>query len=526
MSTAQVLEWDTNLVRRFYNCNGSTWLILAPDPNALLGNKTPIKIPEVIVKWLTYALVLHIVALVFAAGSAVFGLLAHIREMSMTCCSTCVSGFGAAITLIAFIFDVAFFFLTKARINKVPGGSAQIGNAIWLTLAAWILLFLAGCFYTFGRCCVSKRPRGPRDKNLDDPTMPGGYETGRAEALRLDAVKAEADRKARQKQGEIGLPAFNEYDPSKPLTSKYDEEDDPYLDQQRRHPSGYSNVQVGGGGYAPNPGYAPAAPGTSAMEAYRNTPAPPQSPPIDTGYPPQPPTHAQYPSTQYNAYDTANTQPSHTQYTSTQYAYDAANTQPSHTQYPSTQYNAYGNTQPSDTQYLSSGAYGHDQYPSTEGMHGHVAQNTSCKSSFCFLVLTRSLICCLDHTTASHYQQSSVPDPSYNPGGYTPSGDTAAYASYNHPTAGVDADNKYNPTTDFMSSAAPISVGRNDYTFSSTPPPVQPTPLLSDPSRQSPGPRGPRSPTSPVYSQQVHSDNPPGYDDGHNSSTAWPSEKH
>jgi SUR7/PalI family len=322
-------------------------MILELDPNALLGNKTPIKIPEVIVKWLTYALVLHIVALVFAAGSAVFGLLAHVRELSMTCCSTCVSGFGAAVTLIAFIFDVAFFFLAKARINKIPGGSAQIGSAIWLTLAAWILLFFAGCFYSFGRCCISNRPRGPRDKRID-PSMPGEYETGRAEVLRLDAVKAEADRKARQKQGEIGLPAFNEYDPSKPLTAKYDEEDDPYLDHQHRQPSGYSNVQGSGGGYVPNPGYAPAAPGTSAMEAYHNTPAPLQAPPTTTGYPPQSQT-PQYPSTQYNAYDAANTQPSH-------------------------------------NQYLSSGTYGHDQYPSTEGMHGHAAQDASCKSSSFLLI--------------------------------------------------------------------------------------------------------------------------------------------
>lgn len=291
-------------------------MTLALDPNALLGNKTPIQIPEVIVKWLTYALVLHIVALVFAVGSALFGLLAHVREFSMTCCSTCVSGFGAAVTLIAFIFDVAFFFVTKAGINKIPGGSAQIGSALWLTLAAWILLFLAGCFYSFGRCCISNRSRGPRDK-LVDPSMPGGYETGHAEALRLDAVKTEADRKARQKQGEIGLPAFNEYDPSKPLTASYDEEDDPYFNHQPRQASGYHDVQVNRG-YTPNPGYTPAPQGTSAMDAYYNTPAQPEAPLAATGYSPQPSALARYPSTQGNLYDASNTQPSHGQYASNQ----------------------------------------------------------------------------------------------------------------------------------------------------------------------------------------------------------------
>jgi hypothetical protein len=138
------------------------------------------------------------------------------------------------------------------------------------------------------------------------------------------------------------------------------------------------------------------------------------------------------------------------------------------------------------------------------------------------------MLCCPDYTAASHYQQPShVPDPSsYSPSGYAPSGGATAYASYNTPHAGVDSDNHYNPPTEFMSSSAPMNVGRDDYTFSSTPPPVQPTPLSSIPSRQSPGPRGPRSPTSPVYSQQLHSDNPPGYDAGHIPSTTWPNEKH
>ena len=82
-----------------------------PDINSLVGNKLPIEIPTVVVKWITYALVLHIVALALAAGSALFGLLAHVREMSMTCCSTCVSGFAAAIALLAFIFDLVLAFI-------------------------------------------------------------------------------------------------------------------------------------------------------------------------------------------------------------------------------------------------------------------------------------------------------------------------------------------------------------------------------------------------------------------------------
>lgn len=137
----------------------------------------------------------------------------------MSCLSTCISGLGAVVTLLAFIFDLTFFFLAKSRINSVKGasGSATMGNAIWLTFTAWLLLFFAGCFYSFGRCCIRRRPRdmAPSDGGrwLPAPSSGPTYE----EQMRLDAVKAEADRKAR-KQTELGLPSFPEYDPTQPLT--------------------------------------------------------------------------------------------------------------------------------------------------------------------------------------------------------------------------------------------------------------------------------------------------------------------
>ena len=199
-----------------------------------MGNNTKIQIPQVIVKWITYALVLHIVALVLAAISAFFGLLAHVREFSMTCFSTCISGLGAAVTLIAFIFDLAFFFVAKGRINDVKGGKATMGIAIWLTLAAWLLLLFSGCFYSLGRCCIRRRPRdmAPSDRGGWAPAQSTGptYE----EQMRLDAVKAEADRKSR-KQTELGLPSFPEYDPTQPLTADAEHETtarSPYHDAQ------------------------------------------------------------------------------------------------------------------------------------------------------------------------------------------------------------------------------------------------------------------------------------------------------
>lgn len=252
------------------------------DINSLVGNRLPVEIPTVVVKWITYALFLHVVALILAAGSAVFGLLAHVREMSMACCSTCVSGFAAAVAMLAFVFDLVLFFVARARINAV--GSAEIGIAIWLTLAAWVLLFFSGCFYTLGRCCISKRgPRtdwdkrkNPPDPHPITPAYSGGYSGGGyGDQLRLDAVKAEADRKAHQKKTEVGLPAFYE---TQPLTGHVEGEvvhlNDPYQDKDQ--PT-YGGHPAHGGGYAAG-GYAQAAPGTRAVDEYYHP----------TSYPPQP----------------------------------------------------------------------------------------------------------------------------------------------------------------------------------------------------------------------------------------------
>ncbi|KAJ7762364.1 SUR7/PalI family-domain-containing protein [Mycena maculata] len=271
------------------------------DINSLVGDTLPIQIPNVVVKWLTYVLVLHIVALALAAGSALFGLLAHVREMAMTCCSTFVSGLAAAVALVAFIFDIAFFFLAKARINAV--GTASIGNAIWLTLAAWILLFFSGCFYTLGRCCISNRSNRQKRGDQEDP--PNAHDQ-----MRLDAVKAEADRKARQKATEGGLPAFHENGPeSQPLTTMaYDDGSGIYSDKPHT-PAGYMQAPPGSRAvdqYYNNAG--PSAGYNNANAAYPPTPqrqyAPSTYAPSTYSY--NAPQHQQsaypvYPAQQYNS---------------------------------------------------------------------------------------------------------------------------------------------------------------------------------------------------------------------------------
>ncbi|KIJ65051.1 hypothetical protein HYDPIDRAFT_89145 [Hydnomerulius pinastri MD-312] len=255
--------------------------------NGLVGDNTSIQIPDVVVKWLTYALVLHIVAFGLAGVAALFGLLAHVREMSMTCFSSCISGFGATVALAAFIFDIALFFIAKSRINSVQGGSASIGNAVWLTLVSWILLFFSGCFYGIGRCCIKRRPRDAWGGKPGTAVGANGY--GNGDQMRLDAVKAEADRKARQAQGEVGLPSFHEYDQSQPLKGRVDgdevyadEDEVPYRDNHSISTAGRAGMGSYGrrpsqGGYAGG-GYVQAVPGTRAVDEYNNV----------SSYPPRP----------------------------------------------------------------------------------------------------------------------------------------------------------------------------------------------------------------------------------------------
>lgn len=165
-----------------------------------------------------------------------------------------------------------------------------MGNGIWLTLAACICLFLSGFFYCFGSCCISNRPsrKARGDREADADAAQGPY----ADQMRMDAVKAEADRKARQKLGgnEAGLPAFHEY---QPLTRKDSVDGDYYEDGDHimRTEGGIAqNAGIGAGtaAYDRNGaggqfagGYAQGAAGTRAVDEY-------YSPTSNSQYPPQP----------------------------------------------------------------------------------------------------------------------------------------------------------------------------------------------------------------------------------------------
>jgi SUR7/PalI family len=375
------------------------------DINGLVGNQLPVQIPEVLVKWLTYALALHIVALILSAGSAVFGLLAHVREMAMTCCSIFISGFAAVVALLAFIFDISLFLVARSRINKVPGGSATIGSAIWLTFAAWVLLFFSGCFYTLGRCCISNRRSPKNDYSRGDGPVhvPGPTGGGYADRMRLDAIKAEADRKARQQQAEVGLPNFPE---STPLKARIDG-DEVYLlgDEESqgsqhtmnslggapgygRRPSqndlgggsGYGrrpsqNDLGGGGGYAG--GYAQGPPGGRAIDQYYSS----NNDPTST-YPPQP---ARKPSAPQSAYAQPNYAPSN--YAQSNFVQSTYPNVPATAPVANTNYLA-SNQQYGTDRYASPDRYangqdqyanGQDRYANLSQDYGHTAGGTTCE---------------------------------------------------------------------------------------------------------------------------------------------------
>lgn len=178
------------------------------------------------------------------------------------------------------------FVLVRTRINALPGGSASLGPAVWLVLAGWILLFLSGCAYGCGRRCISSRgPRNADGGRGERAKMDYGY----AEEARIEAIRAEEERKARQAHGggnpSSHLPGFQPYE-TQPLTGGnkqpdqwLDEEDDVgtqpnnYRDhpQQQQHPSyptragSDSGNSYARGGYAAGIGAGGAAAAGGAM---------------------------------------------------------------------------------------------------------------------------------------------------------------------------------------------------------------------------------------------------------------------
>ncbi|WVF72705.1 hypothetical protein IAT40_007523 [Kwoniella sp. CBS 6097] len=187
------------------------------DPNSVFG-VTLFDIPEAITKYLTYVLILHVVGLGFAALATLFGLIAHSPTFT-SCFAIWMASIASTVTFLALVFDLAMFYIARARINSVSGASAEIGIAVWLTLAAWIILALSGCFFGIGNCCGSCRSNddGGDPKKSRYDRRDGGEEDYK---MRLMAIDNERQRKQTQEQG---LPSFQELTPLK------DDGEDKYL---------------------------------------------------------------------------------------------------------------------------------------------------------------------------------------------------------------------------------------------------------------------------------------------------------
>ncbi|KAJ7053224.1 hypothetical protein C8F01DRAFT_1235948 [Mycena amicta] len=112
---------------------------------------------DVVTGGLTKVLVLHIVAFGISVLSLAFAVFAFLGVPCIaTCCSVCFSGFAGAAAFAVFVFDVAFFLVIKARIQAVAGhpGAVVVGNALFLTAIACLLLFATPIFFLIGKCAA------------------------------------------------------------------------------------------------------------------------------------------------------------------------------------------------------------------------------------------------------------------------------------------------------------------------------------------------------------------------------------
>ncbi|KWU41618.1 pali-domain-containing protein [Rhodotorula sp. JG-1b] len=164
-------------------------------------------VSNAVLKWITYLLILHPIAAALAALSTLMGLVAHLRGFGATCFTTCIASLAATVALLAFVFDIVVFLIAKNRIESAASGeSAELGNAVWMTLAAMILLLTSGFFFGCGACIFRRQRHEKQVSDLYRPQVDADY----GGKMRQDAYAANARLAAADQQN--NLPAFAEYD--------------------------------------------------------------------------------------------------------------------------------------------------------------------------------------------------------------------------------------------------------------------------------------------------------------------------
>lgn len=254
-------------------CKGPT-IGYSFDPTQLLGIATNVegysidssKYSTAVIKGLTYCLVLNPIALAACVITLLTGLLAHCGDMSLVCVNGVFSGLASTLTLIAVAINFALFVLAKKRIDSINGASASYGTALWLALAAWILIVLSSCAFCCGCGGRGGGGRNKRNKMQDEDNWKApqsaaggggvgyGANTGYADQMRMDALQAESDRKRRQKD----LPKFATYETEhvEELPLKHDYEDYTPRGQNRHGGLPPGAGYHGGGQYQQDYGYA------------------------------------------------------------------------------------------------------------------------------------------------------------------------------------------------------------------------------------------------------------------------------
>lgn len=108
---------------------------------------------------LTGALILHPIA----AGVAFLAFLVALCSDRLGYLFSSFLAFIAfLIALVAMVIDFALFAILRNRVNDNTNATASFGNAIWITLAAVIVLLLSSFIVCFG-CCSSRRSKRSRD---------------------------------------------------------------------------------------------------------------------------------------------------------------------------------------------------------------------------------------------------------------------------------------------------------------------------------------------------------------------------
>jgi hypothetical protein len=146
-----------------YNLSEASQFINGTLPPALTASV------NAVASTLTKVLVLHVVAFGISLISLAFALLAFFGAPIADCCSSCFCGFAGSAAFAVFIFDIAFFELIKKRVQEEGNaGAAIMGNALYLTLVAFLLLFITPILFLIGRCCGCCIPEGGHSKHKSD----------------------------------------------------------------------------------------------------------------------------------------------------------------------------------------------------------------------------------------------------------------------------------------------------------------------------------------------------------------------